>query len=162
MVAMRTSGTHASSGAELRPTGPIPTEGEVRVRVRYAECDPMNVAHHGSYVPWLELGRTELLRACGVSYAHLERAGVFLVITRMAIQYKAPARYDDLVVVMTRVAGGGRARIDHTYEVWRDEEDGRGRSVVVAIAETTLACVDSDGRPRALPEWLRASAHGPG
>ncbi len=121
----------------------------------------MNVAHHGSYAPWLELGRTEMLRSGGITYAQMERAGVFLVITRMAILYKAPARYDDLIVVVTRVSGGGRARIDHSYEVWRDAEDGRGRSVVVATAETTLACVGSEGRPTALPDWLRASAHAP-
>ncbi|MFO4987387.1 hypothetical protein RCK87_26955, partial [Salmonella enterica subsp. enterica serovar 1,4,[5],12:i:-] len=64
-----------------------------------------------------------------------------------------------LIVVVTRVSGGGRARIDHTYEIWRDEEDGRGKSTLIATAETTLACVGADGRPTALPEWLRASSH---
>jgi acyl-CoA thioester hydrolase len=121
----------------------------------------MNVAHHGSYAAWLEAARTELLRAGGITYAQMEQAGVFLVITRMAISYKAPARYDDLLVVATRVSGGGRARIDHAYEIWRDAEDGRGRSALLAIAETTLACVDTHGRPCALPDWLRASSHGP-
>ena len=110
------------------PTGTIPREGELRIRVRYAECDPMNVAHHGSYAAWLEQGRTEMLRAGGITYAQMERAGVFLVITQMSIRYRAPARYDDLLVVVTRVSGGGRARIDHAYEIWRDEEDGRGSS----------------------------------
>jgi len=120
----------------------------------------MNVAHHGSYVPWLEQGRTEMLRAGGITYAQMEHAGVFLVITRVSISYRAPARYDDLVVVLTRVSGGGRARIDHAYEIWRDEEDGRGRSALLATAETTLACVNAQGRPMPLPDWLTAGAHG--
>lgn len=119
----------------------------------------MNVAHHGSYPAWLEQARTEMLRVGGVTYAAMERAGVFLVVTRLAIAYRAPARYDDLIVVVTRVSGGGRARIDHAYEIWRDEEDGRGKSALIATAETTLACVGADGRPTALPEWLRASSH---
>ena len=143
------------------PTGTIPREGELRIRVRYAECDPMNVAHHGSYAAWLEQGRTEMLRAGGITYAQMERAGVFLVITQMSIRYRAPARYDDLLVVVTRVSGGGRARIDHAYEIWRDEEDGRGKSTLVATAETTLACVSGEGRPSPLPEWLTAGAHTP-
>lgn len=121
----------------------------------------MGVAHHAAYIPWIEIGRTELLRSGGVSYAQLEAAGVFLVMTRVEMRYKSPARYDDEVVIVTRVSGGGRARIDHEYEVWRDRGDGRGRSELLATASSTLACVDESGRPRALPDWLTASSHAP-
>ncbi|MFO0084137.1 MAG: acyl-CoA thioesterase, partial [Phycisphaerales bacterium] len=62
------------------PTSATSLSTTVRVRVRYCECDPMNVAHHAAFIPWLELARTELLRTSGVSYAHLEAAGVFLVV----------------------------------------------------------------------------------
>ncbi|MEO1130310.1 MAG: thioesterase family protein [Planctomycetota bacterium] len=141
------------------PDQPIPTRGEQRIRVRYNECDPMGVAHHASYVAWLEIGRTELLRTCGVTYADMERAGVLLVVTKVGINYKAPARYDDEIVVITNVAGGGRARIDHAYELWLDRGDGHGRSLLLATATSTLACVGMDKRPQALPEWLRAAAH---
>jgi len=51
------------------PARPVPLEGRVRVRVRYCECDPMGVVHHAAFIPWLEMGRTELLRDAGVSYA---------------------------------------------------------------------------------------------
>ncbi|MEM1422634.1 MAG: thioesterase family protein [Planctomycetota bacterium] len=144
---------------EIEPRRPIADSGETRLRVRYAECDPMGVAHHSSYVPWLEIGRTELLRDSGMTYADMERAGVLLVVTRLEVAYKSPARYDDEVVVLTRVSGGKRARLDHAYEVWVDKGDGRGRSVLCATAHSTLACVDRDGRPQALPEWIRAAAH---
>lgn len=156
---MRTSRTKDTHGADLHPTRPIPARGEVRMRVRYAECDPMNVAHHGAFVAWLEMARTELLRACGVTYAHLEDAGIFLVVTRLELAYKAPARYDDMIVVVVRVTGGGRARINHEYEVWLDAEDGRGKSALLVTASSTLGCVGSDGRPRPLPDWLTPEAH---
>ncbi|MBL8745915.1 MAG: acyl-CoA thioesterase [Phycisphaerae bacterium] len=138
----------------LRPSAAIPTEGEIRLRVRYCECDPMGVAHHSACVAWFEMGRTELLRSAGVTYAQMEAAGIFLVITRLEVKYRAPARYDDLLVLATRVTGGSRVRIEHEYELWRDAEDGRGKSALLTTATSTLACVDETGRPRMLPEWL--------
>ncbi|HBS28581.1 MAG TPA: thioesterase [Phycisphaerales bacterium] len=143
------------------PDRPVPVEGESRLRVRYCECDPMGVAHHSAFIPWFEIGRTELLRAGGVAYAAIEKAGVFLVVTRLEVRYHRPARYDDLLVVVTRVSGGGRARVDHEYEVWADRDDGRGKSELLATGGSTLACVGADGRPRALPDWLRAERHAP-
>ncbi len=146
-------------GEHLAPDRPIPASTEIRLRIRYTECDPMGLAHHASYIPWLEMARTELLRSCGVSYADLERAGILLVVTKVSVNYKAPARYDDQVVIVVRVNGGGRARIDHDYEVWLDQNDGRGKSTLLATAESTLACVGPDKRPRPLPAWLTPQAH---
>lgn len=139
---------------ELEPTGEIPSEGEMRVRVRYCECDPMGVAHHSACVAWFEMGRTELLRGSGVSYLDMERAGLFLVVTRLDIRYRSPARYDEELVLLTRVTKATRARLDHAYELWREEE-GRGRTDLLCTAESTLACVDEQGRVRELPGWLR-------
>ncbi len=139
---------------DLKPSAPVIGEGEIRLRVRYCECDPMSVAHHSACVAWFEMGRTELLRASGVTYADMEHAGIFLVVTRLEVKYKRPARYDDELVLVTRVSGGGRARIDHEYELWIDRGDGRGKSELLTTASSTLACVDAHGRPRALPDWL--------
>ncbi|MFM9956723.1 MAG: acyl-CoA thioesterase [Phycisphaerales bacterium] len=138
---------------DLTPARPPALEGTVRLRVRYCECDPMGVAHHAAYIPWLELARTELLRVTGVSYADMERAGVYLVVARLEARYKAPARYDDELEILTKVSGGGRARIDHEYEVWLWTQDA-GRTRLLCTASSTLACVDSTGHPRALPAWL--------
>ncbi len=115
----------------------------------------MGVAHHAAYIPWLEMGRTELLRASGVSYADMESAGVFLVVARLDIRYKAPARYDDQLAVVTALTGGGRARLDHAYEVWR-HDPAAGKVALLATAESTLACVDAHGHVRALPDWLQS------
>ncbi len=145
------------------PDRPIPAEGATRIRVRYHECDPMRVAHHASYAPWLEMARTDLLRAAGTSYAAMEAAGVFLVITRMDIRYRRPIRYDDLIEVRVRVEPMGAVRIRHRYEIVLLERDGREPDVsdpavpddgVCAAATTELACVERSGRPRPLPAWL--------
>lgn len=139
----------------LLPERGVPTSGVHRLRVRYSECDPMGVAHHAAYAPWLELGRTELLREGGVTYAQLEDAGVLLVVTKLALRYRIPARYDDTLEIRTRVSAGGRARLDHAYEVLRVGTNGVAGDLC-AEATSTIACVDGDGRPRPLPEWLRA------
>jgi len=124
----------------------------------------MNVVHHASYIPWLEIGRTELLRTSGMSYAQLEKEGVFLVIVKLEAKYRRPALYDDVVEVRTRVKTGeagatqpqprSRVKIEHEYEIVVVERAGQKVEIVAVIASTTLACVDRDGRPRALPEWL--------
>lgn len=163
----RTAAEHAP-----KPSRPVPTQGRLSVRVRYCECDPMGVAHHAAYLPWLEMARTELLREAGVTYAQLEAAGVFLVIVKVEASYKAPAFYDDLVEVRTRVvAGSSRVKVRHEYELVRVEAAGaaahNGSTIsparppqigdVLMTAQTLLASVDRTGRPTALPDWLVAS-----
>ncbi len=129
-----------------------------RVRVRYCECDPMNVAHHSSYVAWFELARTELMRNRGTSYADLERAGVLLMVTHMDVRYRSPAAYDDVLEIHTRLDHMGKARLRHRYEVRVVESGGEavgGRLTAEATIE--LACCGRDGRPRPLPGELRAA-----
>lgn len=137
-----------------------PGKGFTRVRVRYSECDPMNVAHHGAYAAWLELGRTELLREGGVSYAQLEHDGVFLVVTRLEVRYRRPVLYDDVVEVRTTVRHAGRVKIDHEYEVVVVERGGASAAEVAAVGATTIACVDREGKVRELPGWLRGEGGG--
>ncbi|MBL0928390.1 MAG: acyl-CoA thioesterase [Phycisphaerales bacterium] len=119
----------------------------------------MGVAHHSAYVPWLENGRVELLRTCGVAYRELEEAGLLLVVARLELSFKAPARNDDQLLLITRVTGGGRARIDHGYELWRDDspaaaDGGFNRTTLLLTASSTIASVDRGGRVRPLPDWL--------
>lgn len=166
----RTAVPYCSPMTVPTPNRPVPTEGILRVRVRYCECDPMGVAHHAAYIPWLEMGRTELLRESGVSYAALEEAGVFLVIVKLECSYRRPAYYDDVVEVRTRVVDAGRSRVKirHEYQVVRAESGGldgypgaagaleqrREPGELLVAAASTLACVDRSGRPAALPDWL--------
>lgn len=128
--------------------------GTIQIRVRYAESDPMGIAHHSAYAPWFEMGRTELLRDDGVSYADLEqRAGVFLAVVSIEIRFKKPARYDDLVDLETRLVEVSRVKIIHEYELRRGRE-------ILATAKTTLACLDRDGRLQPIPEVILRHAEG--
>jgi acyl-CoA thioester hydrolase len=138
------------------PTAPVPSEGSVRLRVRYCECDPMKVVHHAAYIPWLEIARTEILRGCGVSYAQMEESGAFLVIVKLEAKYRKPVLYDDIVEVRVRVSGGGRVKIEHEYEVVVVERGGKPADLSACVASTTLACVDGEGKLRELPDWLIA------
>ena len=126
----------------------------VNVRVRYCECDPMGVAHHASYVPWMEIGRTEILRATGRSYASMEEQDILFVIVKMDVRYRKPVKYDDLVEIRTRRCGGGRVKIEHEYEIAVVERAGVSCDEVAAIGSTTLGCIGRDGKPRVLPDEL--------
>jgi acyl-CoA thioester hydrolase len=76
---------------------------DIRFRVRYAETDAMGVVHHSRYLPWLEMGRTEFLRARDYSYRQLEQAGVLLAVIEVHTRYRAPAVYDDTILLRTRL-----------------------------------------------------------
>ena len=151
-----------SESGSVRPEKLTPArvlrEARHRLRVRYCECDPMGVAHHSSYVAWLEIGRTELLRDCGVTYADLEKAGTFLVVVGLDVRYRRPVRYDDVVEVRTFWRGGSKVKVEHAYEVVVVERAGEACEELCAGASTTLACVDGDGRVRVLPDWLVSGA----
>ena len=122
----------------------------IRVRVRYQECDPMNVAHHSVYAVWLEMARTELLREQGVAYADLEKAGVFFVVARLSLRFRRPALYDDELDVTAVAEASAGVKLEHRYEVRRGGES-------LATATTTLACVDRDGKLRPVPSELLAT-----
>ena len=90
------------------------------IRVRYAETDAMGIVHHAVYPVWMELGRSDLLRQLGQSYAEWEKRGVMMSVAEVRVKYRAPARYDELVDVRTRVAEAGRRKVVFAYEVLRD------------------------------------------
>jgi acyl-CoA thioester hydrolase len=123
-------------------------QGEIAIRVRYAETDRMGLLHHANYLVYFEQARTELLRQVGATYKSLEDQGYLLVVTKVEVRYRRPAQYDDLLTVRTTVVKTTAVRIDHRYEVLRD-------GLLVAEGTSTLACVDRDGRPQALPDFLR-------
>jgi len=119
----------------------------ISIRVRYTEVDAMGYLHHSRFLQYFEMGRIEFLRAAGFSYADLERQGVFFVVTKAEVRYKAPARYDEELTLTTRVVRGTSVRFDHAYELRRGH-------VLLAEGTTTIACVGPDGKLRAMPEAL--------
>lgn len=119
----------------------------LQFRVRYPEVDAMGFVHHSRYFQYFEMGRVELLRAQGHSYADLERRGVFFAVVKVECRYRAPARYDEELTLVTRVVRQTSVRIDHVYELKRGE-------VLLAEASTTIACLDRDGKLQPIPEFL--------
>lgn len=92
------------------------------LRVRYQETDRMGVVYHANYLNWFEIGRTELIRELGLPYRTLEEQGLLLPVTEAAVSFRAPARYDDLVVVHTRIEELSGLRVSFASEVRRGEE----------------------------------------
>jgi acyl-CoA thioester hydrolase len=125
----------------------MPATHEMQIRVRYQETDGQRRVHHANFLTYFEMGRTEMLRAHGKTYREFEDAGLFMVVSDVTCKYHAPAEYDDLLLLRTRVEKIGAAHIKHAYEVVR------GPSIIVT-GSTTVVCVDREGRVRRLPDWM--------
>ena len=124
-----------------------PISCELSIRVRYAESDPMGYLHHSKYFEYFEMGRTELLRLAGFRYRDLEERGVLFAVAKAECKFRAPGRYDDELVLRTRIDRMTRARIDHSYELMRG-------STQLCEAKTTLACIDRTGRLIPIPDEI--------
>lgn len=122
--------------------------GETTIRVRYAETDRMGLLHHANYLVYFEQARTDLLRALGGNYKELEDRGFFLVVAKIEIKYRSPAYYDDELRIVTSVTRTTPVRLEHKYEVFRPD------GTFVAEGSSTLACVDTEGKIQAMPDWL--------
>ena len=120
---------------------------EASLRVRYAETDKMGVVYHANYLIWFEIGRTEYCRARGFSYRDMEESeNAFLVVAESYCRYKAPAYYDDVLIVRTHITELRRRSLRFGYEIIR-ESDG----VVIAEGETGHVVTDGNGRVRSMP-----------
>ncbi len=123
-------------------------ESNVSFRVRYIETDAMGIVHHASFLAWLELGRTELLRELGQSYREWEKAGVHLTVGEVHLKYRAPAYFDDLLEIHTTILESGRRRVVFGYRVTRED-------ALLAVGHTIHLVTGGDGKARVLPEEFR-------
>jgi acyl-CoA thioester hydrolase len=118
-----------------------------RVRVRYAETDQMGVVYHANYLVWFEVGRVEFMRAHGLSYKEMEEEeGCMIAVVEVSARYKAPARYDEELVVETRLVSARGALIRFGYRVLREADE-----VVLCEGETLHVVVGRDMKRRRLP-----------
>jgi len=125
---------------------------EITLRVRYAETDQMNVAHHSNHIVWFEVGRVELLRELGFSYLEMEEDGMNLPVVEVRCRYKHPARYDDEVTIRTRLSQLRGSLLRFQYEVVR-KSDGR----LLAEGESVHVVVGRDMKRTHLTEKYRAA-----
>jgi acyl-CoA thioester hydrolase len=121
---------------------------EVRLRVRYAETDQMGVVYHANYFIWFEVGRVELMRQLGFSYREMEQSdGCFIAVVDARCRYKAPARYDDEVIVRTHLKNVRESLVHFGYELVRAEDNS-----LLAEGETMHIVTDAEMKVRTIPE----------
>ena len=124
-------------------------EYQFQVRVRYAETDQMGVVYHGNYAQYFEMGRVEWLRNLGVSYKWMEENGVMLPVVSLTMNYKKPARYDDLLTVITKFKSQSSVKVEFDCEI-RNENDE-----LLTTAHFILVFVDVKlGKPIAPPKHI--------
>jgi acyl-CoA thioester hydrolase len=121
--------------------------GETQVRVRYAETDQMGVVYHANYLVWFEVGRVEFIRQIGLDYASMERQGALIAVVEARARYKAPARYDEEILVRTTLAGFRGSIVRFRYAIVRASDE-----TLLCEGETTHIVVGRDMKKRDLPE----------
>lgn len=119
---------------------------ETSLRVRYGETDQMGYCYYGNYAQYFEVGRVEALRAAGMSYRELEDSGIMLPVSDLTVNYHAPAKYDDLLIITTKIVSITGARILFHYEIHNES------GVLISKASTTLVFVKKETmRPTSPP-----------
>jgi len=126
-------------------------EHEIRVRVRYADTDTMQVVYYANYFVWFETGRIELLRSRGMVYRDFEKTGSYIPVVEAGAIYKAPARFDDELMIRTRVARMGNSSMRFENEVYKLPE-----MELLCTGHTVHVLVGADGRSRPIPEEIRS------
>ena len=125
-----------------------PALNETRLRVRYAETDQMGVVYHSNHLIWFEVGRVELMRQMGLSYRDIERDdGLFIAVAEVTCRYRAPAYYDEEIVVRTWLKKVRDSVIIFRYELVRLET-----GALLADGETTHIVTDAKMKVSTLPE----------
>ncbi len=123
---------------------------QIQVRVRYSETDQMGVVYHGNYIPYFEIGRVEWLRNKGVSYKLMEESGVALPIVSMTLNYKKPARYDELLTVTTAFKSQTSVKVEFDCEIHNEKNE------LLTTAHFILVFVDLlTGKPIQPPNYIK-------
>jgi acyl-CoA thioester hydrolase len=122
--------------------------GETKLRVRYAETDKMGVVYHSNFVIWFEVGRVELLRQLGFQYSEMESEdNCHIPVVDLRVRYKAPALYDDEIVVRTQIKNVRSSLLHFSYEVFRESD-----RTLLATGETMHIIVNNKLERTMLPE----------
>jgi len=93
---------------------------ETKIRIRYGETDQMGYVYYGRYAEFFEIGRTELIRAAGMTYRDLENQGILLPVTRMEVKYIRPVGYDEEITIRTTLKKMPSAKITFHYQIFNE------------------------------------------
>ena len=122
---------------------------QFQIRVRYSETDQMGVVYHGNYAQYFEIGRVEWLRNKGISYKWMEENGIMLPVVSLTMNYRKPARYDELLTLKTTLKNKTSVKIEFEYELYNESNEllTTGNSILVFVDMKT-------GRPIAPPQYI--------
>jgi acyl-CoA thioester hydrolase len=123
---------------------------KTKVRVRYAETDAMGFAYHSHHLSWFEMGRTEYMREKGYPYRSLEENDCYMPVVEIGCRYHAPAKYDDMLEIETRLEAMTHARIKFSYTI-----NKVGENQLIATGFTMHACTDDKGIPKRIPSIIK-------
>ena len=123
---------------------------QIQVRVRYSETDQMGVVYHGNYIPYFEIGRVEWLRNQGVSYKLMEESGIALPIVSMNINYKKPARYDELLTVTTSFKSQSSVKVEFECEIHNEKNELLTTALFILVFVDLLT-----GKPIQPPQYIK-------
>ncbi len=120
-----------------------------QIRVRYSETDQMRVVYHGNYAQYFEIGRVEWLRNKGISYKWMEENGIMLPVVSLTMNYKKPARYDEVLTLKTILKNRTTVKIEFDYELYNEKDEllTTGNSILVFVDMKT-------GKPVAPPQYI--------
>ena len=127
----------------------FPRAVDHRIRVRYAETDRMGVVYHANYVVWFEIGRTEFCRAAGIPYRQMEAEGILIPVTGLDCKYRRSARYDDSILIRTRMGDVGSRGLSFFYEI-RNENDE-----LLCEGSSRHIFTNAESRPISIPPKVR-------
>jgi len=124
----------------------MPYVCESRFRVRYAETDQMGMVYYANYLIWMEVGRSDYCRQCGFSYRDLEREEkAYLAVAEANCRYRAPARYDDEILVETEITRFDRRMLEFSYRI-------KNGATLLAEGRTLHVVIGPDGKPKSMPQ----------
>ncbi|MEO1416310.1 MAG: thioesterase family protein [Bacteroidota bacterium] len=122
---------------------------DTHLRVRYGETDQMGYAYYGKYAEYFEVGRVELVRKLGIPYKEVEARGIMMPVSKLEVNYKRPARYDDLLTIRTIVPETPRSSFRFEYEIYNEE------GTLLATGVVVLAFVNMQSmRPVRAPQFV--------
>ena len=123
---------------------------EIKTRVRYQETDQMGVVYYANFFVYFEMGRTEYLRSLGLPYSELERGHVYFPVVEANCRFRAPAQYDDILIIQTWVSELKHATVEFSYKVICESDNS-----LIAEGSTKLACLNASRKPVPMPEKLK-------
>lgn len=124
-------------------------KNETKLRVRYGETDQMGYVYYGNYAQFFEVGRVEWLRELGISYKSLEESKIMLPVINLNINYLKPAKYDDLLTIVTTLKKLPQVKITFSLEIYNQ------KNILLSTGTTTLVFIDMiKNKPTKAPQIL--------